>query len=202
MYPTVHPDWRIPPAVPTLDEGQVDIWRIPLDTPATAHADAHQALAVILAAYLGLPPGHLTIARPPGGKPVLEGVDPAIDFNLSHTRGIALLALTGSGQVGVDVEAQRRLDNPLRLARRVLSGDELSVLEGLHGAQRLARFLDLWTRMEARQKALGRGIFADPVDPGSLTCLGLTMDPGLFASVALSPPRGDLHLRYFDYRHP
>ena len=56
--------------------------------------------------------------------------------------------------------------------------------------------------MEARQKALGRGIFADPVDPGSLTCLGLTMDPGLFASVALSPPRGDLHLRYFDYRHP
>jgi 4'-phosphopantetheinyl transferase len=211
MYQTVTPHWSEAPPSPALAPGQVDVWLIrpgpshpraaadggPL---ATWHDAVQDAMRGILARYLGVTADELVIDRLDGGKPYLTHPGPPTGFNLSHATGVAaLLAVTRSGDVGVDIEALRRIDDPLRLARRALPVADASEIAALPGARRTERLLDYWTRMEARQKALGRGIFAAPADPARLSNVSFQPGPGLFASLSLSP-RHDMPLRLRFFR--
>ncbi len=154
----------------------------------------------ILAGYLGIAAERLVIERHSGGKPYLIGPGPTIEFNLSHSMEVALLAVCRDFSVGVDIEQMRRIDEPLRLARRALPPIEAAEIAALPGDQRTARLLDRWTRLEARQKALGRGIFAEPADPAELSNISFCPGPDLFASLSLSPAQQQPDLRFFIYR--
>lgn len=212
MYREIFPHWEPAPDRPELSHGQVDIWRIVLPVRAAPTASAargpagdamrqlaRSALDDILARYLGRRPGAGEIRVHPGGKPYLAAPAPGIEFNLSHCTDTALLAVTTGLDVGVDVEARRRVADPLRLARRVFTPDEVRHLESLPASLRGERFLDLWTRMEARQKAIGRGIFADPADPATLTSVSFRPGPHHWASLSLSPRGPTPAFRFFDY---
>ena len=120
----------------------------------------------LLGRYLERPAEMLALSLQPGGKPFL---DLPIKFNLSHCADTALLAVTPTAEVGVDVERLREVGDPLRLAGRALTADELAQLSDAPSDRQLELFLDLWTRMEARQKAFGRGIFAARIDPARCT---------------------------------
>lgn len=207
MYQQISPRWQPAPEMPRPVPGCIDIWHIglvPLTSPGGSAqaqwAAANAALRELVAGYLGIPIESMRFERLPGGKPVLVSPRTTLHFNLSHCRGHALVALADAMDVGVDIEAQRPIDDPMRLARRVLSTAELGLLDRTPAPQRLSCFLDLWTRMEARQKAAGNGLFAERVDPQAVTCFGFAPGDGLFASVAVMPPRAELSLRFFTYR--
>ena len=82
------------------------------------------------------------------GKPFLPGTT-NIHFSLSHTKGMAVCALSDR-PVGVDVERIR----PIRenIARRYFDAEEQALLAG---ADREERFFEIWTRKEAEAKFLG-----------------------------------------------
>src|SRR5262249_16331888 len=63
-------------------------------------AAGRAALRALLGERLGLAPQEVEFAYGPRGKPATAGVR----FNLSHAGGLALVALCGEREVGVDVE--------------------------------------------------------------------------------------------------
>ena len=88
-----------------------------------------------------------------------------IDFSLSHIDGYALIGLARSGQIGVDLEAERgaRISS-LRREAMIAAATGLS-RDPLAGAAD-ARFVQAWSRLEAFAKADGRGIGRTLADLG------------------------------------
>ena len=109
----------------------------------------------ILARYVGGPPGDLRFAYAEHGKPRLVMDCPAPFFNLSHSGTMAVLAVSRSVDVGVDIERIRPVERGL--ARRFFSAAEVTALEALPADQWLDGFFRCWTRKEAVLKALGVG---------------------------------------------
>ncbi|MDD5176975.1 MAG: 4'-phosphopantetheinyl transferase superfamily protein [Sterolibacterium sp.] len=70
---------------------------------------------------------------------------------------MALCAVVGAGELGVDIEWCRELpyDN---LARRFFAPDESTSLKALAEEDRVAGFFSCWTRKEAYIKAKGLGL--------------------------------------------
>lgn len=95
------------------------------------------------------------------GKPFLK--NGALEFNLSHTGNLAVIAL-GPRHLGVDVESLESPgpDNrPWRLlARRYFSNPEKEYLLSLKEAEQPAAFLKIFTLKEATVKASGEGLAA------------------------------------------
>ena len=94
------------------------------------------------------------------GKPCLGSGMPgeAIAFNVSHSHGLALVALTLGGRLGVDLEKIRTEVEWRSLARRYFSGAEFRALDEFPEDLRLKAFFTCWTRKEAFVKALGAGV--------------------------------------------
>ena len=125
---------------------------------------AHAALRQILANYLGATPAQLTFVYGQHGKPALDypWSRHGVRFNLSHSHGLGLCAVTRAYEIGVDVERIRPLDNLEDLARRVFSARELDALRRIPESGRVVGFFNAWTRKEAFIKALGEG-FSHPL---------------------------------------
>jgi 4'-phosphopantetheinyl transferase len=96
----------------------------------------------------------------PQGKPCLS---PALtqhhlEFNLSHSEDLALIAIARGAAVGVDLERIRPLPDAGELAARFFSERENELIQSLSEDLRPAAFLRIWTRKEACLKASGEGI--------------------------------------------
>jgi 4'-phosphopantetheinyl transferase len=117
---------------------------------------AHIALRVVLERSLGNAARGVTFARAAQGKPWLEGA--AVAFSLSHVPGLALIALSRCGLVGIDVERARavRVREPRR-TRIATAAAALNPSDPLPAGGD-ARFLQAWVRLEALAKAEGCGV--------------------------------------------
>lgn len=105
----------------------------------------------------------------PHGKPAVSSPpEPHLEFNLSHTDGVLVLAVTAGPPVGVDVESRCRKSNALELADRFFAAPEADALQSLPPDQRDARFFQFWTLKEAFIKARGTGL-AMPLDRFAFT---------------------------------
>jgi 4'-phosphopantetheinyl transferase len=113
---------------------------------------ARGTLREILGRATVRPPEEIVFRYAPHGKPEVEG----LHFNISHSGGLALLAL-GRVEVGVDVELprRRRTDD---IARRFFAPGEQERLFALPDAERFEAFFRLWTCKEAFLKATGEGL--------------------------------------------
>lgn len=123
------------------------------------------ALRVILAHYTGRPPADLEITIGPHQKPELAATPggPVWPFSLAHTRGMILIAVSGGGPIGVDVELRRRrLHNFEGLIRRILTPAECAQVQSCPPARRRERLLHYWTAKEACLKAIGTGLARAP----------------------------------------
>jgi 4'-phosphopantetheinyl transferase len=73
---------------------------------------AHSALRRILAGYTARPAHELEFRSGPQGMPALAysraGMRPGLEFNLSHSANLALVAVAWERPVGVGLEAARR----------------------------------------------------------------------------------------------
>jgi 4'-phosphopantetheinyl transferase len=117
---------------------------------------AHGALRLVLSRYLMCDPRALRFGAGAHGKPFLE--DAPLEFNLSHSGTLALIAVARSRRVGVDVEQLRPLADLDSVAARVCTRDELVTLAGLAEPTRTCAFFAMWTRKEALAKVTGEGI--------------------------------------------
>lgn len=94
------------------------------------------------------------------GRPSVAGPETAepVHFNLSHTRGMVVLALGRDPLVGVDVEPIDRTVDVLPIVDRFFSTTEAAALRALPVERHRDRFLALWTLKEAYIKARGMGL--------------------------------------------
>ncbi len=94
------------------------------------------------------------------GKPSLAGHAGGenVAFNVSHSHGVVLVALTLGGRLGVDLEKIRPKLEWRSLAQHYFSAVEVRALDGYPGATGLKAFFTCWTRKEAFVKALGGGL--------------------------------------------
>jgi 4'-phosphopantetheinyl transferase len=111
----------------------------------------------VLGDYAGLPPADLRYRLSASGKPELVGVND-LTFSTSHADGLAIVAVAGHGQVGVDIERLRPMPGALDIARRFFTEREWAHLRALPQTARSDAFLRLWTRKEAYVKVMGRGL--------------------------------------------
>lgn len=199
-----------------LDRGEVHLWLWRLDDGSTvpdlggllddgerARAEryllaekrrtfvaAHGLVRVLLGGYLETSPADLAFETNEHGKPRLRENGPA--FNLAHSGGHILLGMAAQGEIGVDVEQCRHVSEPLALAEKVLGGAVVEALWRLEGAARDHAFLDAWTRMEARSKALG-GPFSPSAD--ELNVLSVDLGADCRAAVARRGTLDQLRVR-------
>jgi 4'-phosphopantetheinyl transferase len=111
----------------------------------------------LLSRYLGIAPADVAYVQDPKGKPHLAGgLADALQFNLSHSGEIALLALATS-PVGVDIEQHRALDY-LSVARSAFTPREAARVAATRGSEQSRLFFSLWARKESYIKARGDGL--------------------------------------------
>lgn len=117
-------------------------------------------LRSVLGSALQLEPQQVELQRDAHGKPRLPGAAPALHFNLSHTQGLAALALCRSHELGVDVECIMRELEVLPLAQRYFAAAETRALERCSDDSDAQRqlFFTQWTLKEAWVKAKGLGL--------------------------------------------
>jgi 4'-phosphopantetheinyl transferase len=130
---------------------------------------AQAGLRRILAGYLGRAPGALTFVRGPAGKPALHPGEcgaGALEFNLTTTGDLALVAVSGGLAVGVDCEWLRPRHDLLAIARRMFPAESAARLAALPDGERQVAFHRAWTALEADAKWDGRGLFR-PREPGA-----------------------------------
>lgn len=118
---------------------------------------ARGLLRILLGHYLDLDPRRLAFCVGPQGKPFLT-TEPKVQFNLAHSHGLALFAVSGRDEVGVDVERVRTFANDLGIAERYFSRRETEVLLDLEPGRRSEAFFHTWARKEAVLKASGNGL--------------------------------------------
>jgi len=121
---------------------------------------AHRALRTILSEYLNILPRQVAYSYAANGKPELaSGLrESGIKFNLSHSKELAIVAVTQGLCVGVDLEF---VDPELaieELSSTFFSQAEISTLRALPAERRRQAFFECWTRKEAYIKALGIGL--------------------------------------------
>lgn len=192
--------WQPPPSRPELSDHSLHLWRFPLIchepleqflneqelqrarrllVPAKARAfiTARARLRQILGLYLDLDPQSLHFNYGASGKPVLAGdSSDDLSFNLAHSGGWGLCAVTRGVAVGVDIEKLDWQLDYVKLAAGFFSTCEQDWLLTVDLHRRRRAFFRIWTRKEAWLKGKGGG-FSDPdqdIGPvhlqGSCTC--------------------------------
>ena len=176
------------------------------------HRWAHGRAIVraLLARYLQTGPAAVDLVHGPNGKPQLgrplvthgaprpawdpEDSEPPLQFNLSHSGGTALYAISADGPVGVDVELSGRVRDVVAIAARALGDGAARRLAGLPAHERGQVFLRAWARHEARLKCLGAGLAGAEGDGGRSVWIAdvpldrLPFADGAAAVAALHPP--------------
>ena len=125
----------------------------------TRYVTTRAQLRALLGSKLAQAPESLEIATGLHGKPVLAR-HPELRFNVSHTDDLAIVAISETHEVGVDIESLARTVDHDALARKYFSATERHYFSQLPAIQRNAHFLRTWTCKEAIAKARGDGLHA------------------------------------------
>ncbi len=128
---------------------------------------------ILLGKVLDADPKALRFDRGPKGKPYLGGsfANAGIQFNMTHTSHLALVAMTLNRELGIDVERIRENLQWQRLAQRYFSPLEYRSYSSLPKGVGLRAFFTCWTRKEAVLKAIGTGL------GGGLGSFDVSVDP-------------------------
>jgi 4'-phosphopantetheinyl transferase len=152
-------------------------------------------LRCTLSKYAQIPPQRIEFSYGPFGKPMLAFPKGPIQFSLTHSGHLALVAVSSGEPVGADVEEiPGRTLGPAE-SSLVLSPVELDFIQRSTDPDRA--FLTCWTRKEAFAKVDGRGLERDLKDLTLTDREGLSQKangyrlvdlpvPGAIAAVAVS----------------
>ena len=240
--------WMAPPENLGLEDNDVHIWKVDLNVPGShiqklqevlsadeikrarrfyfqkdrnAFTVARGALRNILSWYLNFQPDELVFEYNSYGKPslVTRFNTKNLQFNLSHSHQLALVAVIWNHEVGVDVEWMREDLADLQIAGRFFSQAEVVELRTVPVAKQKTAFFNCWTRKEAFIKAKGKGLsipldqFDVSLKPGVPAALlrtrfllneashwaiyDVSPEPGYRAALAI--PTKQKHIKYWQF---
>lgn len=115
----------------------------------------------VLSRYASVAPCDWHFSKNVFGRPqITEKVKTAADlnFNLSHTQDLIVLAVARKCILGVDVEYVSRRGAIMEVADRFFAPEEVGALGMLTGALQQDRFFEYWTLKESYIKARGLGL--------------------------------------------
>lgn len=119
---------------------------------------AHVALRGILGLSLGRAPDAIALRTDANGKPCLADAPRPLRFNLSHSAGMALVAVSWRHEVGVDLERWSEPAHLMAMVGRYFSVSEKEAFWTMPDDQRMHGFHRWWTLKEACLKATGVGL--------------------------------------------
>ena len=179
--------WISGPSSPRLTESQVHVWRASLDVSSEVLRSLEESLTddertranhfsferlrrrfvarrgllrELLASYVQAEPRELRFAYGNQDKPRLVG-EPAweaMSFNVTHSQGWALYAVTLSRDIGIDLERIRPEVEALEIADRYFTQSEAEAITRAPVGGRSILFFKYWTCKEAWIKAMGGGL--------------------------------------------
>ncbi|HXX21319.1 MAG TPA: 4'-phosphopantetheinyl transferase superfamily protein [Candidatus Acidoferrum sp.] len=114
---------------------------------------AHGFVRRVLSAVTGVECRDLEYAYEAEGKPRLR--DRQIEFSLSHSDDLAVLAVSRSVRVGVDVEKLLSIEELNFVASKYLPKNDFYAICQAPARERSQLFLRFWTRRESLIKAAG-----------------------------------------------
>jgi len=169
------------------------------------------ALRKLLAQEVGRKPEEIAFSVGSHGKPRLDDSSAGVRFNLSHSAGLALIAIAHDAEVGVDLEEIKPRADLRGVARRVFTQAEREAVE--IGGE--TAFYHHWVAKEAFVKATGRGIESllsfevlldgpggarlnhiggDPAEAARWTLAPLDVGPRFAAAVVVAAPNASVEL--------
>ena len=197
--------WSEGPSSPDLSTDRIDVWQIHLDEPLSTSSTlsvlssdelsrakrfhfekdrynfvrCRSALRFLLSRYLGIPANDICFEYQPGGKPELAAHQNPhhLRFSVSHSSGMALIAVSAGHRIGVDIERECADVDIIGLAERFFSTRECAGLLALPDRLREEAFFACWTRKESFLKAIGDGL-SFPLADFSVT-ISPDLDPAL-----------------------
>ena len=163
----------------SIDQNRIDIWEYPLDTLFQGAADllneeesqrakryhflkhqrrftiARATLRIILAQYLQKKPKDIGFSYNDHGKPQVD--HSPLQFNLSHSEDLALLAIGKQWPIGIDLEffSARPYEG---IGKHLFSPTENKHLQQTHHLLKPLVFFHIWAQKEAFIKACGLGL--------------------------------------------
>jgi 4'-phosphopantetheinyl transferase len=227
--------WRTAPGVVEAQSNEVHVWRAFPDVLASCLEGLIQILSddereraarfyferdrsrfivtraflrILIGRYLQKAPCEIQFIYGSNGKPFVAGEKQApLRFNLSHSHGLALYAVTRGREIGVDLECINETMNVEAIAERFFSAHEVAALKSLPQYDKQRAFFACWTRKEAYIKARGERLSVSlggftvslkPAEPPALlnvqndseessrwSFLAIDPDPGYVAAVAV-----------------
>ncbi len=179
--------WQIFPKNLELTRQNIHVWRVNLDLPSLEVEElaavlsqdeivranrfyfaqhrqrfivARGMLRKILGRYLDIEPDQVQFEYSSRGKPSLSPQFSAskIQFNISHSQGMALCGITCDRLIGIDLEYLRSLADAESIAKRFFSLREHKIISSLPAATKEKVFFQFWTAKEAYLKATGDGL--------------------------------------------
>jgi 4'-phosphopantetheinyl transferase len=117
-------------------------------------------LRLLLSKYLGIAPEKLVLKQGEYGKPYVQPDTEqlSLEFNISHSKDLVLLAFTLRNQIGIDIEYIQKDFSYEEIAPHFFSKQENITLSVLPKEQQREAFFTCWTRKEAFIKAIGEGL--------------------------------------------
>src|SRR3982750_4606295 len=126
------------PDPPPRPVDELHVWSMDLSRESSERrrAASNAALRQVLATYVGENPQQVELGRNGHGKPYLAAPAAELEFNLSHSGEIALIALSAKHPVGVDVEQVQPGRDLLAVAERALSAEDVEAVRVAAPAER------------------------------------------------------------------
>ena len=137
------------------ERGRADRFRV--EKPRNQFVITRGFLRKALGRLTGVAPKQVSFGYSGIGKPFLLGQGDQLQFNVSHTDGLALIAIARQ-VIGVDLEKVRSIENMDGLIVRFFSEVEQACYLSLDSTKRPAGFFRGWTSKEAVIKAAGLSV--------------------------------------------
>ncbi|HVE91987.1 MAG TPA: 4'-phosphopantetheinyl transferase superfamily protein [Actinomycetota bacterium] len=188
-------------------------FRVP--APRRSFVLTRACLRRVIGEWLDRDPREVVLAAGEHGKLYVDGG--GVEFNVSHSGDVALLAVTRGGRLGVDVERIDESPDIDTLSRRFFSPAEADALAALSPRDRRVAFFVCWTRKEALLKATGRGLSVPlrdvetgvsrslpvrrlrvPGEPTAWTIWDLDAPEGYAAAIAVAEEAGEIRTHRVD----
>ena len=156
---------------------------------------ARGILRQLLGIYLGLDPAKVEFCYGPEGKPSLSTIHNSnLHFSVSHSGRMALFAVCGGAELGVDIEEVKSDFKGMQIASHFFSEKEIAELAKLPPKLADEAFFECWTAKEAYVKARGQGLSIPlrsfTVEFGSREQLLQDEDGSWWSCYALEPAPG------------
>ncbi len=183
--------WKQPLNPLYINEGEVHIWKTSLSAPMERAKSLIQSLSKdehtradrilceqrrqrnkiargylrrILSVYMKTLPADLVFYYGSHGKPYLYQPDQEnkVEFNLSHSENLMVIAISKNNRVGIDLEHIRDISEKNVILNNFFSVQDQQGFSSFSEEDKEFAFFSYWTYKEAYLKALGVGLSVHP----------------------------------------